>query len=100
MKRTNKIDTSNGVKLKKKYKIMKNQVLNYSTSEINQNFRMKVYGRNDEGKKVDTLMGVSGLILLIGVDMMNKQLDRAFRSKEDKCICKLRRGLQVTYYVK
>ena len=79
---------------------MKNQVLNYSTSEINQNFRMKVYGRNDEGKKVDTLMGVSGLILLIGVDLMNKQLDRAFKSKDDKCVCKLRRGLQVTYYVK
>lgn len=76
------------------------QELNYSTREINQNFRMKVYGRNEEGKKVDTLMGVSGLILLIGVDMMNKQLDRAFRSKEDKCVCKLRRGIQVTYYVK
>jgi hypothetical protein len=76
------------------------QELNYSTREINQNFKMKVYGRNEEGKKVDTLMGVSGLILLIGVDMMNKQLDRAFRSKEDKCVCKLRRGIQVTYYVK
>jgi hypothetical protein len=76
------------------------QKLNYSTREINQNFKMKVYGRNEEGKKVDTLMGVSGLILLIGVDMMNKQLDRAFRSKEDKCVCKLRRGIQVTYYVK
>lgn len=76
------------------------QELNYSTREINQNFKMKIYGRNEEGKKVDTLMGVSGLILLIGVDMMNKQLDRAFRSKEDKCVCKLRRGIQVTYYVK
>lgn len=76
------------------------QELNYSTREINQNFKMKVYGRNEEGKKVDTLMGVSGLILLIGVDMMNKQLDRAFRPKEDKCVCKLRRGIQVTYYVK
>ena len=76
------------------------QELNYSSKEINQNFKMKVYGRNEEGKKVDTLMGVSGLILLIGVDMMNKQLDRAFRSKEDKCVCKLRRGIQVTYYVK
>jgi len=79
---------------------MANKSLNYSVSEINQNFRMKVYGRNDEGRKVDTLMGVSGLILLIGVEMMNKQLDRAFRSKDDKCVCKLRRGLQVTYYVK
>lgn len=79
---------------------MANKSLNYSVSEINQNFRMKVYGRNEEGRKVDTLMGVSGLILLIGVEMLNKQLDRAFRSKDDKCVCKLRRGLQVTYYVK
>ena len=74
--------------------------LKYTKRFINQNFRMKVYGRNDEGKKVDTLMGVSGLVLLIGVEMMNKQLERAFRSREDKCVCKLRRGLQVTYYVK
>lgn len=76
------------------------QELNYSKREINKNFKMKVYGINEEGKKVDTLMGVSGLILLIGVDMMNKQLDRAFRSKDDKCVCKLRRGIKVTYYVK
>lgn len=79
---------------------MTKKSLNYSTGEINQNFKMKVYGRDDEGKKVDTLVGVSGLVLLIGVEMMNKQLDRAFRSKEDKCVCKLRRGLKVTYYVK
>lgn len=79
---------------------MKNLVLNYSVSEVNRNFRMKVYGWNDEGKKIDTLMGVSGLIKLIGIEMVNKQLDRAFRSKDDKCVCKLRRGLQVAYYVK
>lgn len=72
----------------------------YSVSEINQNFRMKVYGKDENGKKVDTLMGVSGVLFLIGFEMMNKQLERAFRSKDDKCVCKLRRGLQVTYYVK
>lgn len=79
---------------------MAKETLNYSVREINQNFRIKVYGFTDEGKKVDTLMGVSGILYLIGFDMFNKQLERAFRSKDDKCVCKLRRGLQVTYYVK
>ena len=72
--------------------------LNYSVSYINRNFKMKVYGTTEDGVKVDKLVGVSGLLLLIGVELMNKQLERAFKSKEDKCVCKLRRGLQVTYY--
>jgi len=77
---------------------MKNQTLNFSTREINQNFKMKVYGTTEDGAKVDKLVGVSGLLMLIGAELMNKQLERAFRSKDDKCVCKLRRGLQVTYY--
>lgn len=79
---------------------MANKNLNYSVRFINQNFRMKVYGRDEQGKKIDTLMGVSGLLFLIGFEMMNKQLERAMKCKDDKCVCKLRRGLQVTYYCK
>lgn len=71
----------------------------YTTTEINKNFRIKVFGFVD-GKKVNTLMGVSGIIRLIGLEMFNKQLVRAFRSMDDKCECKLRRGIKVTYYVK
>lgn len=74
--------------------------LNYSTSEINRNFKIKVFGRNN-GKKVNTLVGVSGLLRILdgSTDLVNRLLDRAFNSKGDKCVCKLRRGLQISFYV-
>jgi hypothetical protein len=77
---------------------MKAKKLQYSTREINRDFKIKVYGYTDEGRKVDMLVGVSGLILLIGVELANKQIERAYKSGQDKCVCKLRRGLKVTYY--
>ena len=49
--------------------------LNYTTSEINMNFRIKVNGIVD-GKKINTLVGVYGLIKLVGVEMANKMLRR------------------------
>lgn len=73
--------------------------LNYTTKEINTNFRIKVNGIVD-GKKVNTLVGVSGLIKLIGVEMVNKMLRRAFAGKDDKLVCKLRRGIKVSFHVK
>lgn len=88
-------NTSFEVKLKK---LRKMEALNYTTSEINRDFKMKVYGHREDGTKVDCLVGVSGLIALIGVELANKQLARAYKSKGDKCICKLRRGMKVTYY--
>lgn len=74
--------------------------LNYSVSEINRNFKIKVFGRIN-GKKINTLVGVSGLLNLLdgAVDLVNRLLDRAFKSKGDKCVCKLRRGLQISFYV-
>lgn len=74
--------------------------LNYSVSEINRNFKIKVFGRVD-GRKINTLVGVSGLLNLLdgAVDLVNRLLDRAFKSKGDKCVCKLRRGLQISFYV-
>ena len=74
--------------------------LNYSTSEINRNFKIKVFGRIN-GKKVNTLVGVSGLLNILdgATDLVNRLLDRAFKSKGDKCVCKLRRGLQISFYV-
>lgn len=73
-------------------------VLNYSTKEINRTFKIKVNGINFEGDKLNIAVGVSGLINLIGVELANNLLDRAFDSKGDKCVCKLRRGLKVTFY--
>lgn len=74
------------------------QNINFSTNEINRNFKIKVYGTND-GKKVDHAVGVSGLIRIIGdYDIVNSMLEKAFNKGKDKVICKLRRGLKVTFY--
>ncbi|UFK27444.1 hypothetical protein [Elizabethkingia phage TCUEAP2] len=72
--------------------------LNYSTKEINKTFKIKVNGINFEGDKLNIAVGVSGLINLVGVELANNLLDRAFDAKGDKCVCKLRRGLKVTFY--
>lgn len=74
--------------------------LNYTTKEINFNFRIKVAGIDANGKKINKLVGVSGLIKLIGIELINKFIGRAFKSGEDKTTCKLRRGLKITFYVK
>lgn len=73
--------------------------LNYTTKEINANYRIKVFGVKD-GEKLNTLMGVSGLLRLIGADLFNKFMERRVKCMDDVCICKLRRGLQVSFYVK
>ena len=73
--------------------------LNYRTRMINLNFRIKVNGIY-EGKKVNTLVGVAGLIKMVGLEMANKMLTRAFNGKDDKLTCKLRRGIKVTFYNK
>lgn len=80
---------------------MKKQGLTkYTTKFINQNFRIKVYGRDAQGKKINTLMGVSGIIRMIGEELFLKFVQRALDCMLDKCVCKLRRGLQVSLYVK
>lgn len=76
------------------------KTLNYTTAYINRNFRIKVSGIDNENNKVHKLVGVSGAISLIGVEMLNKLLDRAANSMEDVCVCKLRRGLKFSFYVK
>ena len=80
---------------------MKKQItLTYSTTFINKNFRLKVKGVDNNGNKLNKLVGVSGLISLIGEELLNKFLDRAFACMDDVCVCKLRRGLKVCFYVK
>lgn len=78
---------------------MKKMTLNYSTREINRNFKIKIYGMVD-GKKVNTLVGVSGLVRMLdgAIDLINRLLDRAFRGMGDKVECKLRRGIKVSFY--
>lgn len=73
-------------------------MLQYTTREINRNFKIKVTGMY-EGKKINTLVGVSGLLKMVAdVDLTNRLLDRAFASMDDKCVCKLRRGIQIHFY--
>ena len=72
----------------------------FTSKFINQNFRIKVFGRDENGKKINTLMGVSGIISLIGEELFYKFIQRALDCMMDVCVCKLRRGLQVSLYVK
>lgn len=74
--------------------------LNYTTRKINRNFRIKVSGIDNNGKKINKLVGVSGAIELIGVEMLNKFLKRAFQNMTDCCVCKLRRGIKFSFYIK
>lgn len=68
----------------------------YTTKEINRNFRIKINGIVD-GKKVNKLVGVKELI---GVEIANKMLRRSFNGTDDKTVCKLRRGIKISFYVK
>ena len=73
--------------------------LKYTTREINGNYKIKVSGLFD-GKKVNTLVGVSGFLKMVDdVELCNRLLGRAFRSMDDKCVCKLRRGLKISFYI-
>ena len=47
-------------------------VLEFTTKFINVNFRIKVFGHDENGKKINTLVGVSGILKLIGAELFNK----------------------------
>lgn len=73
--------------------------LKYTTREINGNYKIKVSGLFD-GKKVNTLVGVTGLVRMVNdIELTNRLLDRAFATMDDKVVCKLRRGLKISFYV-
>ena len=75
-------------------------ILKYTSKFINRNFRIKVYGVDNMGNKINKLVGVTGILALIGAELLNKFIDRALKAGLDKCVCKLRRGLQVSLYIK
>ena len=72
--------------------------LAYSSKFINRNYLIKV--SDAQGNRVHKLVGVRGIIELIGIEMLNKLLNRAAKCIEDVCVCKLRRGLKVSFYYK
>lgn len=65
------------------------QALKYTSREVNRNFRIKVSGLG-----IHELKGFTGFVGLVGSELANNLLDRAFRSRADKVECKLRRGLK------
>lgn len=70
----------------------------YTTKEINRNYLINVSGIGANGERINTLVGVSGLIQLIGMELAEKFVKRAFDAMDDKCVCKLRRGIKVSFY--
>ena len=73
--------------------------MKFTTTYINRNYLIKVYGIDNEGKRINKLVGVSGLIALIGIELANKFIARAEKAAADCTVCKLRRGLQVSLYI-
>ena len=52
-------------------------------------------------KKLSSKQIFDGVVVKLFVDdieLTNRLLDRAFNSREDRCICKLRRGLRIGFY--
>ncbi len=78
----------------------KSTTLRYSSKFINRSYRLKEPVVDALGYRINKLVSVAGMIALIGVEMFNKLLDRAARCLEDVCVCKLRRGLKVSFYAK
>ena len=72
-----------------------------NTATINKNFRIKVSGIVN-GKKLNTLVGVSGLLEILGGSWQKlvKFVLRAFNCLADKCACKIYGGATVTFYAK
>ena len=56
--------------------------MKYDTTFINRNFLLKVYGVDSENRRINRLVGVSGLVGLIGVELTEKFITRALNSKK------------------
>lgn len=71
---------------------------NYTKQFVNHNYLIKVFGYDQQGKKINKLVGCAGVIALIGEELFEKCINRAERERADKVVCKFRRGIQVTLY--
>ena len=58
--------------------------MKYTKSFINRNYRLKVYGMDANGNRINKLVGVAGLIALIGIEFVNKFIERAEKAMADK----------------
>ena len=84
--------------------MMNATAMTYSTSQINRDFRIKVYGYNNSDERLNLLVGVSGLIRLVGEKLADTLVKRVFKNsyfvQNGKVVCKLRRGMKITFYQK
>lgn len=71
--------------------------MNWTTKQINRDYLINMQEFVD-GVRVRHLIGVSTLIELVGVELANKFVGRAYSSGNDVTVCKLRRGLQISFY--
>jgi len=75
------------------------ETLTFSTKQINRNFIIKVSGLYNN-EKINKAVGVSGFLTLVDdIALANRLLERAFDCPNDVCVCKLRRGLRIIFYV-
>lgn len=56
----------------------------HTSKFINKNFRIKVSGIDNEGNRINKLVGVSGLLNLIGETLSDKFVTRALKAGLDK----------------
>lgn len=75
------------------------ETLTFTKKDINRNFIIKVSGLYNN-EKINKAVGVSGFLALVNdIALANRLLERAFDCPLDKCECKLRRGIRITFYV-
>lgn len=79
---------------------IKQHINTYSVSEINRNFKIKVFGYVN-GIKRNTLVGVSGLKAILNDDdqKLMAMVTRAFENGKDRTDCKIYGGAKVSFYV-
>ncbi len=59
----------------------------HSSKTINRNFLIKASGINSEGKRINTLVGVSGLLALIDEELADKFVTRAIKASFNNDSC-------------
>ena len=70
----------------------------YTTKQVNSEWKIKVSGIYNN-QKVNTLVGVRGFLAMVGdIELAERLLDRAFDKMDDVVVCKLRRGLKISFY--
>lgn len=71
------------------------------TKAINRDWRILINcPKGVGGKRVRYLVGVSGFVRVVGEELAMKLVSRAYASKSDVFIARLRRGIQIYFYGK